>query len=134
MATIIDEKIIEAERELLAMILNKNEVIDLLQIKPEYLASRDNRKMLKYAIECYKEHKAILPVEMMEKHEDFDILLFSELMTEVMWFPSIWKEQLNSIQEAIFKNYKEEYIKNLNERLKNGNIKYEEFITKLKKI
>ena len=49
MATIIDEKIIEAERELLAMILNKNEVIDLLQIKPEYLASRDNRKMLKYA-------------------------------------------------------------------------------------
>ena len=38
---------IENENELLALVLNKNEVIDLLQIKPEYLVKKENQKMLK---------------------------------------------------------------------------------------
>ena len=61
---------IENENEFLALVLNKNEVIDLLQIKPEYLVKKENQKMLKYAIECYKEHKVVLPVQIMEKHKE----------------------------------------------------------------
>ena len=50
MAVINNDLRIENENEFLALVLNKNEVIDLLQIKPEYLVSRENQKMLKYAI------------------------------------------------------------------------------------
>ena len=112
---------IENENELLALVLNKNEVIELLQIKPEYLVKRENQKMLKYAIECYKEHKVVLPVQIMEKHKDFDIIYYTRLLTDVYWKPGDWKQQLNVAQESIFKAYKEDYIKALNEQLQNSN-------------
>lgn len=57
MKAIIDNKRLENECELLALILNKNEVIDLLQIKPDYLYDKKNQKILKYVIECYEEKK-----------------------------------------------------------------------------
>ena len=125
---------IENENELLALVLNKNEVIDLLQIKPEYLVSRENQKMLKYAIECYKEYKVVLPVQIMEKHKDFDIIYYTKLLTDVYWKPGDWKQQLNVAQESIFKAYKEDYIKALNEQLKNNKIDYDKFMQRMKEL
>ena len=125
---------IENENELLALVLNKNEVIDLLQIKPEYLVKRENQKMLKYAIECYKEYKVVLPVQIMEKHKDFDIIYYTKLLTEVYWKPGDWKQQLNVAQESIFKAYKEDYIKALNEQLKSNKIDYDKFMQRMKEL
>lgn len=125
---------IENENELLALVLNKNEVIDLLQIKPEYLVKRENQKMLKYAIECYKENKIVLPVQIMEKHKDFDIIYYTKLLTDVYWKPGDWKQQLNVAQESIFKAYKEDYIKALNEQLKSNKIDYDKFMQRMKEL
>lgn len=134
MPTIDTDLRIENENEFLALVLNKNEVIDLLQIKPEYLVSRENQKMLKYAIECYQEHKVVLPVQIMEKHKDFDIVYYTQLLTDVYWKPGDWKQQLNVAQESIFKAYKEDYIKALNEQLKSGKIDYDKFMQRMKEL
>ena len=134
MAVMNNDLRIENENELLALVLNKNEVIDLLQIKPEYLVSRENQKMLKYAIECYKEYKIVLPVQIMEKHKDFDIIYYTKLLTDVYWKPGDWKQQLNVAQESIFKAYKEDYIKALNEQLKNNKIDYDKFMQRMKEL
>lgn len=134
MPTMDNDLRIENENELLALVLNKNEVIDLLQIKPEYLVSRENQKMLKYAIECYKEYKVVLPVQIMEKHKDFDIIYYTRLLTDVYWKPGDWKQQLNVAQESIFKAYKEDYIKALNEQLKSNKINYDKFMQRMKEL
>ena len=36
----------EIENEFMALVLNKPEVIELLQIKPKYLKDKNNQKML----------------------------------------------------------------------------------------
>ena len=122
------------EREFLALVLNKNEVIDLLQIKPKYLFDNRNKKILYYAIECYKIHGAVLPTSIMELHKDFDINYFIELLNNEMWYPNAWKEQLEAAQENILKFYKEDIIKRLNEKLKQNLITYEYFVNAIKKI
>lgn len=134
MPTIDNNTRIENENELLALVLNKNEVIDLLQIKPEYLIDRNNQRMLRYAIECYKEYKVVLPVQIMEKHKDFDIIYYTKLLTDVYWKPGDWRKQLNVAQESIFKAYKEDYIKALNEQLKGGKIDYDKFMQRMKEL
>lgn len=134
MKAIIDNKRLENECELLALILNKNEVIDLLQIKPDYLCDKKNQKILKYAIECYEEKKAILPIEIADKHPDFDLIYYFELYTDFFWEKNNWRSQLDNSQKLIIEYYKEDYIKFLNEKLKNGKIKYEEFMQKIKEL
>jgi len=125
---------LEIEREFMALVLNKNEVIELLQIKPNCLADLRNRKMLSYAIECYKINGTVLPTKIKELHEDFDVDYFVKLLNDVMWYPNNWKEQLEISQDSILKFYKEDVIKNLNEKLKRGEIKYDKFMENMKKL
>lgn len=134
MTTIATDPRIENENELLALILNKNEVISLLQIKPEYLASKENQKVLRYAIESYEEFGFVSPNDIHKKHNDFNIDYYVELYTEYMWFESNWKQQLNKSQEQILKLYKEDYIKLLNEQLKTKKIDYDNFMERMKKV
>lgn len=134
MKAIIDNKRLENECELLALILNKNEVIDLLQIKPDYLCDKKNQKILKYVIECYREKKSVLPIEIANKHSDFDLIYYFELYTDFFWEKNNWRSQLDNSQKLIIEYYKEDYIKFLNEKLKNGKIKYEEFMQKIKEL
>lgn len=125
---------LEIEREFLALVLNKNEVIDLLQIKPKYLVDGRNRKILDYAIECYKIHGAVLPTSIVELHKDFNVDYFVELLNDEMWYPNNWKQQLEIAQESILKFYKEDVIKGLNEKLKQGLISYDYFMSSMKSI
>ena len=118
----------------MALVLNKNEVIDLLQIKPKSLYDKRNAKMLAYAIECYKLHGAVLPMSILELHKDFDSDYFVELLNDEMWYPNNWKQQLEIAQESILKFFKEDVIKGLNEKLKQGIIKYDYFMASMKKI
>ena len=132
-------KIIEAnreqiEREFLALVLNKNEVIDLLQIKPKALHNPKNQKILQYAIECYKQHKIVLPTEIIKVHKDFDTDYFTELLVDEFWHREAWKQQLDIAQDSILKFFKEDMIKKLNQDLNEGIITYDFFTKKVKEL
>lgn len=124
----------QIEDEFMALVLNKNEVIDLLQIKPHYLKNVKNQKLLSYAIECYKNHKIVDPAKIIEIHKDFDIVYYTEVFTSYMWFPNSWAEQLKVSQESILKYFKEDIIKSLNQKLKENIISYDYFMEKMKEI
>ena len=134
MLKICQENREEIEREFLALILNKWEVIDLLQIKPKALHNIENQKMLRYAIECYKNYKVVHPAKIIDVHKDFDSVYYAELLNDVIWFPNAWKQQLELSQESILKYYKEDVIKKLNEQLKQNIISYDYFMNNMKKL
>lgn len=134
MLKVCEENREQIEREFLALILNKNEVIDLLQIKPKALHDSKNQKVLQYAIECYKEHKIVMPTEIIKVHKDFDVEYFTELLTNELWYPNAWKEQLDLSQESILKFYKEDVIKRLNDQLNRNIITYDYFMDNMKKL
>lgn len=126
----------EYERELLALVLNKNEVIDLLSIKPKYLKNKELAKLLEYSIESYKYNKVVSPVYM-SKHKDFNSNLYVELLTNEFYYCANWKEQLSLSEENILKFYKEDVIKSIYEKLEKQEIDYDkfmEYIGKIKKI
>ena len=124
----------EIESEFLALVLNKPEVVDLLQIKPKWLHKEENRKMLQYAIECYKNNKVITPGLIMQVHKDFDADYYIDLFTNELWYENAWKQQLDVAQNSILKFYKEDIIKRLNEQLKGGAISYDYFMENMNKI
>lgn len=124
----------QIEREFLALVLNKNEVIDLLQIKPKLLANPKNQKILQYAIECYKQHKIVMPTEIIKVHKDFDADYFNHILVNEFWYENAWREQLDVAQDSILKYYKEDIIKRLNSQLNNKIITYEYFTENVKKL
>ncbi len=134
MLKVCEENRERIEREFLALVLNKNEVIDLLQIKPKALHNKDNQKLLEYAIECYKTNKIVTPAEILKLHSNFDVEYFTDIISNELWYPNSWKEQLDLAQESILKYYKEDVIKTLNERLKQGMITYDYFMESMKNI
>ena len=134
MLAINEENREQIEREFLALVLNKNEVIELLQIKPKILHNPANQKMLQYAVECYKEFGAVIPTEIVKLHKDFNVNYFTELLVDEMWFPNAWKEQFDTAQQSILKFYKEDFIKSLNMRLEKNIITYDYFMESMKKI
>lgn len=124
----------EIERQFLALVLNKWEIIDLLQIKPKALHIPKHQKILEYSIECYKQKKVISPVEIVKNHKDFDVDYFNDIYANELYFSSNWKEQLKLSQDSILKFYKEDVIKMLNDKLKANIISYDYFMENMKKI
>lgn len=127
----------EIEREFLALVLNKNNVLDYITIKPKYLKNKELAKILEYSIECYQKKKIVSPVEIVKLHDDFNTILYVDLFTNAFYNENAWKEQLKLAEESIIKYYKEDIIKNLNKKLEKGEISYDKFtsdIEKLKKI
>ena len=124
----------ESEIELLAIILNKNESIDLLQIKPMYFSNKALGKMLEYCIECYKQHKTVSHAEILKTHSDFDIMLYNDLMFEAIYFENSWKIQFPMLQQNILEYYKEDVINDLTKKLETKEINYKTFMEKIKKI
>lgn len=134
MLKICEENREQIEREFLALILNKNEVIELLQIKPKALHSKKNQKILEYAIECYKQNNVVLPTEIIKIHKDFDVDYFTDILVNTFWHENCWKEQFDIAQESILKFFKEDIIKKLNEQLKQNIISYDYFMENMQKI
>lgn len=124
----------EIERELVSLVLNKNEIIDFLQIKPKYLSDSNLAKILEYSIECYKTNKIVSPTKILELHKDFDIELFTELLVDVFFHESNWREQLRIAEESIITSYKEDYIRFLNTKLEKKQISYNDFTQEVKKL
>lgn len=125
---------LEIENEFLALVLNKPEVINLLQIKPKVLKNKKNQVVLRCVIECYKKHGFIDLTQIVAAHPGFDIDYFVELFTSTMWQKTQWKEQLQLAQESILKFYKEDVIKTCGEKLKSKKITYDEYMGYIKKL
>ena len=124
----------EIEREFLALLLNKNDLFNYIQIKPEYLYLKEDKKMLEYCIECFETWGLVNVEKISEKHKDFNFEYFMELYDETFWYKNAWKEQFKIAEESIVKFYKEDVIKFINDKLKRQEISYDEFMNKMKKL
>lgn len=124
----------EIENEFLALLLNKNELFDITQIRAEYLKFPNNAKIFQYCKECYDENKVINIAKIIVKHSDINLQKFTNLLTETFYFNGAWKEQLKLSEESIVKFYKEDIINILNKKLEKKEMKYDEFMKKMKEL
>lgn len=124
----------EIENEFMALMINKNELFEITQIRPQYLHNPKNAKIFEYCKECYEEYKVVNPVKIVEKHKDFDVARFTELMTEVFYYDNAWKEQLRVSEESIVKFFKEDIVNVMNNKLAKKEISYDLFMQKMKEL
>lgn len=128
------EQRVQIEMEYLGLILHRPDVIDLLQIKPKYLIDKEVAKLLQYSIEAYTNNGLIHPVQILELHEDFNVLLFTEIYTNTDDFQNSWKVKLEYYEDFILKAYKEDTISSLNLKLERGEMNYNDFVEEVKKL
>ena len=124
----------EIENEFLALLLNKNELFDITQMRPNYFSDKRNAKIFEYCKECYDEYKTINPVKIVEKHRDISIEKMSDLLTETFYYENGWKEQLKIAEESIVKYYKEDIINLLNKKLECKEMNYDTFMKRMKEL
>ena len=134
MMTICENNRQEIENEYLALLLNKNDLFNFIQVKPEYLYFSKNKQILKYSIECFENYGVVNFEKIIEKHNDFDIDYFMTLMNETFFYKNMWKEQMQLSEESIIKFYKEDVVKWCNDKLQRGEINYDEFMKKMNKL
>ena len=134
MLTICENNRQEIENEYLALLLNKNDLFNFIQVKPEYLYFAENKKILKYSIECFENWNCINLEKIIEKHKDFNVEYFVELMCDTFYHNNAWKEQFQLSEESIIKFYKEDIVKWCNDKLQRGEINYDEFMKKMNKL
>lgn len=132
MLTISRDNREEIENEFMALMINKNELFEITQIRPQYLHNPKNAKIFEYCKECYEKYEVVNPVKIVERHKDFDVVRFTELMTEVLYSPNSWKEHLKISEESIVKFFKEDIINVLNKKLERKEITYDVFMKKMK--
>ena len=128
----------EIEKEFIALVMNKPEVIDELIILPKWLMDSTRTKLLEVCIDCYKDIKYIDLNHILEKNlklnnSDF-IDLFMYYYLEEFYYDKAYEQQLKYSQESIIKFYKEDILNELNEKLKNKKIDYSEYMKKVKKL
>lgn len=124
----------EIENEFMALMINKNELFEITQIRPQYLHNPKNAKIFEYCKECYEKYEVVNPVKIVEKHKDFDSVRFTELMTEVFYYDNAWKEQLRVSEESIVKFFKEDIVNVMNNKLARKEISYDLFMQKMKEL
>lgn len=122
------------ELEYLGLLLNKNELFDITQIKSQYLSDSRNKKIFDYSKECYERFKFVNPVEIKLLHPDFNVEYFNNIFLKVMNYENRWEYKLSEFENQIVKYYKQDIIKILNEKLNQGKIDYDKFITDMKKL
>lgn len=125
---------LEIEREYVALLLNKPNLFSIAQIKSEYLSDDKNQKIFEYAKECYEEYESVNVYKITDKHKDFDIDYFADLLMNELYYNSNWKQQLSLAEESIIKFYKEDVIERLNQRRENGTCSYDEYVKQVKKL
>ncbi len=122
------------ERELIALIFQKNEVVNLLQIKPKYFLTKINEKILEEMIKCYKEH-GIIDVTLMTGLNTCELLdTYIDIITNDMHYLNDWERQLKCAQEQVLNYYKERVIKDLYKELESKKLTYEQYQEKMDKI
>lgn len=122
------------ERQLISILLNRNEAINSLRLKPNAIQDVSLRNLLKDIIDCYKEHKVILPIEIIKKNPTFDLNLYIEILVGELFLPNSWEDQLENIQNNILINYKQDVIQTFTKQLEKKEITYEEFNDKVREL
>lgn len=134
MLTICKDNRLEIENQFLALLLNKNELFDITQIRVQYLSNEQNKKVFEYCKECYDQHKIVDPIKIVEKHRDINLVWMVQLLTETFYYEEGWKEQLKLVEESIVKYYKQDIVNILNKKLDMKQIDYEEFMLKMRQL
>lgn len=124
----------EIEDEYLAILLNNEELIDICQIKPNYLTQPDARKMLEYICECYKDYKCVNVAKIYEKHKDFNVDYYIQLLDDTITYTSSVKEHFNQFENEIVKNFKKAVIKKYNKKINEDSVNYDEYVNAIKKL
>ena len=127
----------EFEREYLAYLINDCELIEISNIRPEYLHTDKLKKLLKDIIYCYKKYKTI-SVEIFktlydEEKKEIDIELYVEL-SENQLYTKHKEKQFKLCEEFIIKYYKEDIIKNMGDKLNKKEITYDKYVERIKKL
>lgn len=134
MLKIIRENRSQIENEFIALLLNKNDLLNFIQIKPEYLDSQENRRILESMIECFEKNECVNLLDMISRNKNINVAYLSTLMNDTFWYKSSWREQMKMSEQAIVNFYKEDIIEILNEKRTKNEISYEEFIKKTRKL
>ena len=129
-----DTNRIVIERELIALIFRKNELVEYLQIKPNYLFDKTNVKILESMIKCYQKNKIIDTGYIMDEDLSFPLDTYLDIITNDMFYLNDWQRQFKLSQELILKHYKTDFVQELNKKLENKTIKYEDFEKKMEQI
>lgn len=124
----------EIENELLALLVNKHELMDITQLQPQYFSNSENAKMFKYFKECYDEYKIINPEKIFEKHKDMNMIKFCDLLLNTYYHPNAWEEQLKVAEETIVNSYKQDIANVLSQKLEKKEIDYNLFVKKVKEL
>lgn len=129
-----NELVVDIEQEYLALLINKCELLDIIQIKPYYLSNEQHQLILNGLIESYKKSKAISIPSIVESNPKIDVGTFTEIFTETICFTDNWKNRLNLLEGKIIENFKKNYSKKLMKDYEQGKINYDDFISKINKI
>lgn len=129
-----NELVVDIEQEYLALLINKCELLDIIQIKPYYLSNEQHQLILNGLIESYKKSKAISIPSIVESNPKIDVGTFTEIFTETICFTDNWKNRLNLLEGKIIENFKKNYSKKLIKDYEQGKINYDDFISKINKI
>ena len=129
-------KRIENENEYLALLLNKNEVIDVTKIEPKYLYDSKNKVLLDSIIKCYKKYGVTDINKMLEINPSLSIDRFAEIFTDTIVYDTNWQEHLRIFEETIVKYYKIDVIKTYNKKLENNQSDsgYDNYVENIKKL
>lgn len=124
----------EIENQFMALLLNKPELLDIIQVKPKYLVKKENQILLQQIIDCWKKYHLIDLGKIVEIHKNFDFNYFLELCCETFYYKCASEKQLKLSEDSIIKFFKEDIIQELNTRLVEGKIVYDDFMIKMKKL
>jgi replicative DNA helicase len=131
-----ENKRIENENEYLALLLNKNKVIDVTKIEPKYLYDSKNKVLLDSIIKCYKKYGVTDINKMLEINPSLSIDRFAEVFTDTIVYDTNWQEHLRIFEETIVKYYKIDVIKTYNKKLENNQSDsgYDNYVENIKKL
>lgn len=127
-------KRIENENEFLALLLNRNEVIDVTKIQPKYLCDSRNKILLDSIIKCYKKFGITDINKMLEINPNLSIDHFVDIYTDTIVYDNNWQEHLRIFEEIIIKYYKIDVIKAYNKKLEKNQSDYDDYVDNIKKL
>lgn len=121
------------EREYLGLLLNKEELFNYIRIKPFYLSTKSLALIFEQLFNCYQKYKSIDITKIIVEYKNFNIDLYTDLLTDVFVKPD-YEKQLLILEDSILRFYKQDVIADLNEKLIRKQITYDDFVLKIKKI
>jgi len=121
----------EKEEDLIGYIIRNPKFIDELQVKPKYLANKDNRKLLEYLISCYKQKGCLTEDDL--KVDEF-VEQIALIRFDTLYISTLVDRQFKELEKDILIDFKKRFIKYLNEQLEKNKISYEEFTKKIEQV